>query len=398
MQVKAYVYTILLCCALIIMYLMMSISYLDSHTIGTLDTHLTNISSNKESDCFSFHCDMHLKNFIDHFSKLYSYSIDFNLYNYYYNDRGQLILISIPHQNKSKLLSILNKHATKFVVKTINKFKKKSEFLKLKSPMVDRKNKFLYLNIPKDSSSVFKALFWGIYKNISKGLGYYLSRGIHRYIAKERRKELSIKKGYREYIGYLRDKSYVKIIVIRDPLQRLLSAYLDKCVKEYMYQNSICRKWKFGGDSSIYNGSYNNYELFNMFMDWLQPQILKDKWKNNELRRHFGYDIYGALKYFLVYFDYILFLNEDHNLINGTKYMLNHAHKGKYNKFYYHWNADWILRNYTNPEDDTEMLTPRTKKYSTVNRYQMYYDKKNIAKAYKLYKREYKYLPFQQPV
>ena len=383
--------------------------YINSHQISIISTNpFINTSShhgNNKLYCHSLQCQPHLHNFIIHFQKLYSYSIDFNLYNYHYDNDGQLILISIPNQNKHKLLSTLTQNANFSTFKIKNKFTK-SYLTELKSPMIDRKNKFLYLPIPKDSCTLFVALFWGIYKNISKGLGYYIDKGIHTVTVMERIRKMSLK-NFIQYENYLQDESYVKIVIIRDPLQRLLSAYLDKCNYEWRIPKSIvspsmCADFEFVGGESEYNGTYNNYQLFNMFLDWLQPQLLNDKWMNFQLKRHFGYHYtFGALNYYLLYFDYILFFNQDHNLINATKYMLEFAHDGNFSHFWYHWNGDWIKNGYTEPMDDYEMLMLKTR-YSNHSGnsmiYANYYNQENLNKAYELYQEEYQYLPFEPPV
>ena len=146
--------------------------------------------------------------------------------------------------------------------------------------IADRNNKILYCAIPKNSCTIFKLLLHILHNPApyiiqqwkrNKKLGQIhsaMDRSLLIYsrnnrIAMTRNKRfkdyIKDKKPLQTYAKYINDKSWRKLIVIRDPLERLLSGYLDKCVGEGMdcfgYKTKV---WK--SDLNLENR--NNFTIF----------------------------------------------------------------------------------------------------------------------------------------
>ena len=101
--------------------------------------------------------------------------------------------------------------------------------------VIDWKHKYLYCDIPKCASTIFKHLFLSIAYDRNH-FSFY--RGQHGQI-----KRWQINHNNLEYTNYDYFKSpvWIKLVIIRDPLERLLSAYLNRC---FDVNDNHCNKFR----------------------------------------------------------------------------------------------------------------------------------------------------------
>eukprot|EP01084_Bolivina_argentea_P170029 294653_1 len=121
------------------------------------------------------------------------------------------------------------------------------------------------------------------------------------------------------YANYMNNDTWHKLVVIRDPLERLLSGYLNKCVEE----NVDCFRYK----SQIYDGDkeLQRKTNFTIFVNHLNHTLNKWKDKNNggDLENYFSpqheyCNLHTVFHRFtdVIKYDYLTFEN---NIINFLK-------------------------------------------------------------------------------
>eukprot|EP01084_Bolivina_argentea_P012405 23251_1 len=172
--------------------------------------------------------------------------------------------------------------------------------------IADKKHKILYCGVPKNSCTIFKLLFHILSNPDMRNINIWNQHKLgHIHVAMEQTLFINIERSQlfrtrnqqlhspypldtkhnllQTYINYIADNKWRKLVVIRDPLERLLSGYLDKCVR----QNMNCFKYKneiWEGDNNIKNK--NNFTVFinhfkKMITQWESNNIHHyAKWKN----------------------------------------------------------------------------------------------------------------------
>ena len=355
------------------------------------DSMMMNSSSDAEME---LDADIKLQNFFQYFTKLYHKQSNWKFYDYVVmND--ELTMIQIKKKYKKKLINKLNSVNINTTFK-LNLLQKDFDNF-TNSPMIDRKNKLIYTLIPKNSCTIMKTLFYGIIKNISYGLNYYYQiLDIHEYLEIDRLNIFLY--DAIEFENILRNESWTKIIILRDPLSRFISAFKDKCILNVPKYNAYCEK------SGInYNLSIN--ENFNTFINWIKPEIQNYNNSNNgvwnigfQQKRHFGLQSYfGLIDIYLPYYDYIILYNK-HLMTNITKLMLENIGKKEY---FYHWNKNWIVNktkmNEMKSNDDNVVYQIETN-HTTMTSENLTISNKLENEALQLLHTEYEYLPFSVPI
>eukprot|EP01083_Nonionella_stella_P255937 877811_1 len=90
----------------------------------------------------------------------------------------------------------------------------------------DTSHKYMYCNIAKNANTLFKTLFYALYKNDPT------TAKVHVFDNRNKSDDNNIYiANNNEYKDILNDKTWQKLVIIRDPLERLLSAFLDKCLR-----------------------------------------------------------------------------------------------------------------------------------------------------------------------
>lgn len=96
-------------------------------------------------------------------------------------------------------------------------------------PVYDRKAQVVFCLIPKNMCTEMKAFFAAHLLNYSGGVGETWEE--HEYIHFGTDKTTLLLKDYiKEALPLFEDDKVHKLVIIRDPIQRLISGFLDKCV------------------------------------------------------------------------------------------------------------------------------------------------------------------------
>ena len=101
--------------------------------------------------------------------------------------------------------------------------------------VIDERHKLLYCDIPKCASTMFKKLFLSI-GNEDHHFKFY--RGQHWRIKDWQKDHGNLV--YKTYDKF-NDSEWIKFVIIRDPLERLLSGYLNRC---FDVNDRDCNKYK----------------------------------------------------------------------------------------------------------------------------------------------------------
>lgn len=183
----------------------------------------------------------------------------------------------------------------------------------------DEKHKLLYCFIPKNICTIFKQILYFmindnndlIYKNNNNY--NWIHNEIDYHSKKYKPKPNSIYKLLNNW------KSFV---ILRDPLERLLSGYLDKCINSN-------KKW-------CENLSDNDRYNFTKFVNIIIQKINKNKLMDIHDHYRPQHTFCGMNKYFN-YFNYkILYNNNKQSISNQTLKFMKYANID-INKYYYKW-------------------------------------------------------------
>ncbi|WP_123590287.1 sulfotransferase family 2 domain-containing protein [Salinisphaera orenii] len=135
---------------------------------------------------------------------------------------------------------------------------------------VSEKHKLIYLSIPKNANSYFKSLF--LY-NHPVAFDYVPElETANEYLSRTAKKgELTATSA-----TILRDKGYTKFVILRDPLARLVSAYLDKVVNSARMSRHDERRGK----------AYHSDGFFNEISQTLGVKVDRDTLSFSQLLRY----------------------------------------------------------------------------------------------------------------
>ena len=223
--------------------------------------------------------------------------------------------------------------------------------------------KLLYCFIPKNSCTLIKKLLWAIIHNETILDGSVHGKITHYFPinAKYVRNKL------------LYDIEWKSLIVLRDPLERLVSAYNDKCSSYSREWKMHCNcNWKWCNFTEFVNKII--YEINHGMIDSIDPHFRPQY-------TFCGLDKEGILKYF----DYIIYYDRS-------------AFSTDLSKFIHHLHVDDII--------DETLLTrfsrhsskvPQTTLNQKIDFYARYYDKNLAMKALKMFEIDYNNLKFPMP-
>ena len=333
----------------------------------------------------------------------YNFINDSGLYLYQRN-----IDSSIKDENIKKNIKLDNNY--KYVSNIDNDLPSKSkEFNFGRTLFVDSEHKYMYCSIQKVASSKVGSLF------------YYYSTGkqestskIHNKIGNPGRYSFTFIKTIKKqdtFYQYLNEKktSYTKFVILRDPLKRLLSGFIDKCL--ISTDQVVCRPFlnKIGEKKLK---KFSNSQLFEIFVSDLYQTIVIDK-KIYSVNPHYRPQSYQCQMFNLInYYDYIILYDKTH-LIDNIEYVMYHIGQ-KYAKWNDNdndnltiiesiksidekFNKDWgKYHNQTLFEQSLHVWTKSNQQEMSLLK--KYYTIQLAIKAFQIYKIDYTVLPLQPPL
>ena len=275
-------------------------------------------------------------------------------------------------------------------------------------------------NVFQTLSLIFKDPAWNPSSDM---MVHYLTKHVHRLGPKTLNKYLNV---MRNMYSKLSQKKWIKLIILRDPIERLLSAFVDKCINDHRH---YCEGIEFPYESKdqLENFSYikqfgiieplhcqltylpkiidNNakIELFNQFVNHLYEKVIthgngRYYWKKVNI--HYKPQIFDGFLYHLIeYFDYIIIYNKNtfsQDIFFIVDQILNKKYKviNDTDRYWNHWG---YFANESLFETKTEH-THTIDVQSEIKLLKRYYSNINTLKlAIELYKFDYMLLPFQYP-
>ena len=204
--------------------------------------------------------------------------------------------------------------------------------------------------------------------------------------------------------NYYTSKKWTKFIVIRDPLCRLVSVFLEKCVRDirhwcHLEDNEMKQfgldKWNFEYKKMEKEMLFQLWELFVYKLYVLMTDNIKWAYINN----HFDLQVrFDYIYHFIDYFDYIIVYNKDNFGQNVHQLLKQLKNEGSlWHKIPYYWEGwghhqnETLFRKYTvhasTASDNAEQEL--MKKYYRKN--------ETIKMALTMYKYDYMLLPLEYP-
>ena len=245
----------------------------------------------------------------------------------------------------------------------------------------DVQHKLLYCYIPKNSCSLFKMLFKAIIDRASPRMIYVdkiTHIGIHKHIGHFEERDDK----YKPSVPFVADKflhnsSWKSFVILRDPLERLVSAFNEKCIKKDTPR--FCE-----GLSS---------PTFNEFADQFAQKVISGKVVDINPHYRPQYTFCGLDRYFGE-FDYVIYY--DKATIAGDTLRWMEEAGINIDEYYYNWgefNNETMFERKTNHAAKKSQLTLDAK----VSFYSNYYDKSLAMKMINVFDIDYKTLKFTYP-
>ena len=186
------------------------------------------------------------------------------------------------------------------------------------------------------------------------------------------------------------NKYFVRFVFIRDPLKRLMSGFIDKCVitkdKNHCPKKYITNK---------HDNQTNIKKKFEMFVSNLHDRVFIEKNIYN-IDKHFKPQFYVCHMFDLIEtFDFILFYDKIHFLSN-LKYILKQIilHNEKIR------NIDidsYIEKKYFQDDENVDRLNVKTQE-AQLQLLSSYFTKQTAMKALEIYSLDYQWLPLSPPL
>ena len=215
------------------------------------------------------------------------------------------------------------------------------------------------------------------------------------------------------------EQTYFKFVFIRDPLKRLLSAFLDRCLTE-PWKGNVCQWVKAAKENTerrIKNErELNKQQLFDMTINIMHENIVKQK-KYFQIDRHFHLQIFECQMFeYISYFD-IIAIYDKVRFVDNLKYILQKIVSRNENFNNVHSNGDnkkeeklidmKVIENdyFDNGWGDygNQSLFGQGFHINTMNNndelnlLKQYYNKRNAIKALEIYQYDYMMLPLETP-
>ena len=233
---------------------------------------------------------------------------------------------------------------------------------------------------------------------------------VHQYFGK---KMHSIKnsKNFSEYHSIMTNNKLIKFIVIRDPLQRLLSGFLEKCIVDPRHWcsvdsdkiNFVFNRIKNQTQYNLTNIDIENIkiELFQQFVENLNTRLEK----SSGINEHFApQSSFAMLYHFIDYFDYIIILDKDDFGQNVYSLMNLFVKKEKIIGLNQTTSVDYYMNHWGLTKNDSLFKRFTTHSISTSNQQELQLLKKyyfsnfnTLNTAFKMYQFDYMLFPLEYP-
>eukprot|EP01084_Bolivina_argentea_P104976 187927_1 len=248
-------------------------------------------------------------------------------------------------------------------------------------------HKLIFCFIQKNVNTMFRNLWFAVERN--DPLIYHIDTRKnksdpqlpyhnHLHIYNLENKEILNTK-YNSYIEKVTDTNWTKIVIIREPLERLLSGFLDRCLWVYeTYENT----------NECFGEVTNNFT----FSDFVERIIDKTKRKDYITNPHYWpqswfceLDKYLNEYQFVIKYDYY----------SIGKYVLELLKYVNLSDYYYHWGEYFNETMFTDSVHVT--YEGGNELQSKVKFYKQYYTKQLAVKCLKLFQDDYQLFNFSYP-
>ena len=356
------------------------------------------------------------------YSGLYLYKRNMNIEQEYWQSQQRFNLFSHKMTKNYQMLQTIDQ--TGLLHKPRNEIS-----LALEVFPYDTKHKYMYCSIDKTGSSKVKLLYFfystGIRANIDTIHGT-IKDSVYEYsfwnLCKKRQDWQKILNKNQRIVNHVNDTVgnktitdqdrsisiwpwYTKFIVIRDPLKRLLSGFIDKCLINNFVR---CKQLK-----KVPNYlELSNIELFNHWVDYLYNMIVVEG-RGYVVNRHFRPQYYDCQIFDLInLFDFIILYDKIH-FVSNVEYILEEIIINlresanvdtmtvedmidNVDKIY---NQGW---NKSGTTSTTLFSTPlhhfTTTEDEEMKVIKQYYSKNIALKAFEMFSLDYQLLPFEPPL
>eukprot|EP01083_Nonionella_stella_P167792 564810_1 len=272
-------------------------------------------------------------------------------------------------------------------------------FRKHKGIIFDTNHKLLYCHIPKNACTIFSNLMYAMIRNqTNEPKTMYDPDTIYAKIFKsiipdtDTNLKIQTQQGnvwfineYNSdlYTQMLKDKTWNKFIIVRDPLERILSGYLDKCMR---YKDNIRRQETW----CLYKKQRNETYSFHKFIHVLVNKIMDDDTISDHYRPQSSFcGLTDEPDVVDLYYDRIIYYHLD-TIAEQTLRYLKSIHLE--HLYYYNWGEQntalfGIHTNHTTVDQET----------SEIAFYSTYYDKELANICLKAFGSDYKMFNIPKP-
>ena len=167
-------------------------------------------------------------------------------------------------------------------------FNKTSRKEELQYIAVDDENKIIYCAIQEVDTKTWTTVFTGLFRSVRAMLGT------------RRRDFVRPLSGYTEKEKSIRLKTYFKFVIVREPLNRLLSVYKDRFIIEPRYTTHLRKQIARSLRPYDRASKGNNYISFSEFIQYFSKNVTRNQhWQQYEKICHpcvVNYDFIGHLE------------------------------------------------------------------------------------------------------
>ena len=232
-----------------------------------------------------------------------------------------------------------------------------------------------------------------------------------------------------KYANIMRNKEYITFLIVRDPIERLLSAFLDKCIRDRRhwcipgiktgtitkYDEYITNVFR---DPDNVNGTLIGYmeekendylRLFDIFVyELYQKIVIRQEWAF--INEHFSAQCENSLLYhFIDYYNFIIIYNKNDFEKNVYQLLIQFDKDGVLDKengkdidyYWNYWGNDKNQTLFKNSKSNLKSMTTHTmsntydKEIDLIKKYFQNYT--TLEMAFKVYQFDYMVLPFKYP-
>ena len=212
-----------------------------------------------------------------------------------------------------------------------------------------------------------------------------------------------------QYDRLMKDPNWYKMVIVRDPLERLLSGYLDKCVKNHWCERIKPRQRRQHGNGKYYKKSKNRgrsvairvgsrhmqtikdnndtRKIIPSFEEFVENIIYKLK-RNMKINDHFKPQSYRCRLYkYIDYYDSVILYNFNTIGNDFLHDLRESSHYSNLIRYYYGWGKD----------NSTLFETNTKHTHESYDHLKQYYTRQLAKKAYNAFKMDYIILKIAYP-